>query len=113
MARLKSFFAVCMFAVLSLPAFSNVASGSTQEELRSEVAGLLKNLDLSNYDADEIDDTKVFVNFMITTSNEIVVLSTNNEDLDGLFKSRLNYQHLDTEGLENNKTYTIPVRVKI
>lgn len=50
---------------------------------------------------------------MINDYNEIIVLSTNNEDLDGYLKTSLNDKKIDISKLEYNKEYDLPVVIKL
>ena len=50
---------------------------------------------------------------MISSTGEIIVLSTNSEELDEELKSKLNYKKLKSVNLESFKTYTVPVKIKV
>jgi hypothetical protein len=57
--------------------------------------------------------TDVKISFMINDRNEMVVLSTNQSDLDLLIKAGLNYKQIDVNKLERNTTYIMPVHVDL
>ena len=44
-----------------------------------------------------------------SSNNEIVVLSTNNDNLDSMIKTSLNYKSIAAENLEQGRKYTLPV----
>ena len=52
------------------------------------------------------------ISFFINSQNEVIVVSTNNRDLDGVVKSTLNYKKIAVNELEYNKVYTVPVLIK-
>lgn len=54
----------------------------------------------------------VKVSFMINGKNELIVVNTNNKNLDGLIKSAMNYKQIAVTGLEYGKIYTIPVKIE-
>ncbi len=56
--------------------------------------------------------TTVKVSFMINGKNELIVVNTNNRNLDGLIKSAMNYKQIAVTDLEYGKIYTIPVKIE-
>ena len=48
----------------------------------------------------------------VNAQNEVIVVSTNNKDLDAIVKSTLNYKKIAVNELEYNKVYTVPVVIK-
>lgn len=96
--------------------FSSVLSASTNptnEEpsvLSTEIAALL---DSPNFRiADEI---LAKVTFVLNQKNEIVVLNvdTDNSQLEGYIKSRLNYNKLPAQMADKGVTYVVPVRLTV
>jgi hypothetical protein len=83
---------------------------SSTEKLRQEISDKLRNIDLRNYD---ITDYDVKVQFTINDKNELVVLRTDNEDLDDLIKDTLNYETLKSIDVKRNKIYSINVTLQI
>ena len=57
-------------------------------------------------------NTTVHITFMITADKQIVVLSTNSNDLDSLIKTSLNYKEIAAVNLQVDKKYTVPVTFK-
>lgn len=49
------------------------------------------------------------ISFIVNSNSELVVLSTNNRDLDDNVKSVLNYKKVAIDDLEFNKVYTLPI----
>lgn len=52
---------------------------------------------------------KVNINFLINNRNEIIVLSTTNENFDNAIKEVLNYRKVSINELKPNTVYTLPV----
>ncbi|MEY3419804.1 MAG: hypothetical protein RIR48_84, partial [Bacteroidota bacterium] len=69
----------------------------------------LNSIDFTNYIK---SDTKINISFFINSQNEVIVVATNNKDLDGVVKSTLNYKKIAVNDLEYNKVYTVPVHIK-
>ncbi|MBK8626407.1 MAG: hypothetical protein IPN86_12840 [Saprospiraceae bacterium] len=75
----------------------------------TQIQSLLKGIDYDKFVAKE---TKINITFFVNAQNEIIVVSTNNQNLDNVLKSTLNYKKVSMNELEYNKTYTIPVLIK-
>ena len=93
---------------------SSVLSASTNndEKLKSqsvekEVVNLLKkpNIDLK-------EEVLVFVKFTLNDDHEMVVLSvdSDNREIDGFIKKKLNYVKLKSKSNTDKKTFVIPIR---
>ena len=108
MKNLKSIFAVFGFALLTH--FSNAAdvSGAKKPE-GAQIRTMLNTIDFTNLVKSE---TKVNISFFINSQNEVIVVTTNNKELDGVIKSTLNYKKIAVNELEYNKVYTVPVHIK-
>ncbi len=57
-------------------------------------------------------DVTVHVTFMVNAKNEIIVMSTDQENLDSRIKSTLNYKKLKSSDIKVNTKYTLPVVLK-
>jgi hypothetical protein len=57
-------------------------------------------------------EERIQIHFTINAKNEIVILSTNNNQLDHYVKSRLNYKQLSTGDIIINERYTLPLVVR-
>ena len=111
MSNLKSAILSFVF-VLGITTFANATtdnSTSSQNELRTELTKILDKMDLGAY---EISEAKINVTFMVNSDNEVVVLSTDNKNLDQLIKGKLNYKKLNSYEGPVNKTYIIPVKIQ-
>ncbi len=99
---------------VSLVIFVGIATGSDLKKApkpeSEQIQKILQTVDFGKYIK---SDTKVEINFMINERSEIMVTSTNNENLDNLFKHVLNYHKIALGRLEYNKIYTLPVSIKI
>ncbi len=108
MKSVRSLLAVVCFAVVS-----NFAIGAETPNNRkpegAQIQAYLKGIDFNKIVK---ADTKVNISFMINAQNEILVVSTNNKDLDSILKNALNYKSISVSELEYNKIYTVPVLLK-
>lgn len=79
-----------------------------QEQLEKELSNLVDNsADWGNFDS----DVTLKISLMINADGEIVVLSTNNEDFDGVAKAILNYKKVQVDAQYRNKVLILPVRL--
>ena len=101
-------------ACITLPAVAlNVPTlddAKTSSKALTEIQTMIQDMDL-NYS--QLNNKTIKVHFMITTKNEIVVLRTNDDDLDDRIKFGLNYKELKNQDLEVNKVYILPVSFKV
>ena len=108
MKIVKNFLTMIFLAGVSQ--FVNAASISpTYDPVVTQIRTLIKGIDYDQYVGSE---TKMNITFFINAQNEIIVVSTNNKDLDEVMKSTLNYKKISMKELEYNKIYTIPVVIK-
>lgn len=106
MKVLKSFlFAVLTFASIQSATASSDPATSTAGEIKEMLQATIESKDFTN-------DTKVYITFMLNTKNEVMVMSTNSDGLDGVIKSTLNYHIISSVDLEQGKVYTLPVLLK-
>ena len=88
------------------------ASANTNPETttaRNEIKTMIQKANLA---ASLKNDVTVNVTFMITDNNEMIILSTDQENLDSRIKSTLNYKKLKSSDMKVNVTYTLPVILK-
>ncbi|MBK8515549.1 MAG: hypothetical protein IPL55_04450 [Saprospiraceae bacterium] len=108
MNNVKKFLTVVCFALVA-----NFASASdltyNKKPEGAQIQTLLNAIDFTNYLKVE---TKVNISFFVNEKNEVIVVDTNNKDLDGIVKSTLNYKKIAVTELEYNKVYTVPVQIK-
>lgn len=108
MKSVKNLLAVVCFALAAN--FVNAAELTNIKKPESaQIQSILKTIDFQNFIENE---TKVSISFFINAQNEIIVVSTNNKDLDAIVKSTLNYKKIAVNELEYNKVYTVPVVIK-
>lgn len=108
MSKLKLILSAFALVCLSTATFANPIPGA-KDQLRTEIANYINNINFSTAD---VDDEVLYVHFMLNSKNEIIVLSTDNEDLDQKIKGELNYRAVKVKGVEQNKVYTLPIRVE-
>lgn len=108
MKNLKSIIAVFGFALMTQ--FVNAAeiSGVKKSE-GAQIQNILNTIDFTGMVK---SDTKVNISFFINSQNEVIVVATNNKELDGVVKSTLNYKKIAVNELDYNKVYTVPVHIK-
>src|SRR5690606_37579422 len=71
----------------------------------TQIQKMLTDLVLSSRVA---QGTKINISFLVNAKNEIIVLSTNNNDYDSLIKNTLNYRKISMSELAYNTVYTLP-----
>ena len=112
MKKLKGLFAPIFALLLTTSAFANTNpiknSDLAKDELRKIIAKKIKSLDLSNL---QIKDNDVKIQFTINDENEIIVLRTDNKELDKLVKSSLNYRETGIQNLSKNTLYSISIKL--
>ncbi len=108
----KSFFSLCclafFFAVNSFATNTETPIEGEPASVTTQVQNYLNGLDVKLIDGEK----KVLVDFILNDKGEIMILSTNDKNLDLSIKQRLNYKKLTNHGLESNKTYTFPLVFK-
>jgi hypothetical protein len=103
----KSILMTALFALIV-----GTATASTNPETnsaRNEIKELIKKADLAE---NLKSNVTVNVKFMVNANNEIIVMSTDQKNLDGRIKSSLNYKKLKSSDMDINVTYTLPVVLK-
>lgn len=98
---------VCFFIAAN---FVNAAELNTIKKPESaQIQTMLNTINFQNFIESE---TKINISFFINAQNEVIVVSTNNLDLDSIVKNTLNYKKIAVNELEYNKVYTVPVLIK-
>ncbi|MET1260022.1 MAG: hypothetical protein HRT65_10970 [Flavobacteriaceae bacterium] len=100
---------ICAVALMAFgTATANVQPEETTKKLSTQIH---KMLETNSFDI--VDDLTANVRFTINKEGEIVVLSvdTDDQDLEGFVKGRLNYQKVDITAFKEGKMYTVPVRI--
>jgi len=88
------------------------ASANTNPETntaRNEIKTLIQKADFAS---NLKNDMTVNVTFTVNAKNEIIIISTDQENLDSSIKSTLNYKKLKSSDMKVNVTYTLPVVLK-
>jgi hypothetical protein len=102
-----------VFLMLGLVVVSTMMFASPKNNILNSEGKQIQKMLISNNIMTAVDkDTKVNISFLVNGQNEIIVLSTNNQDLDQAIKSALNYQKISVSELEYNTVYTLPVSFK-
>jgi len=100
---------LCLTFVLVLVSFSAEAHTSFAPDSKPEYAQLKKYLQKIDFTSFVKGATKINVNFLINSKNEVIVISTSDKDMDFTVKNALNYKQIEVSDLEYNKIYTLPV----
>lgn len=108
MKNVKNVMFVLGLALLSLGVQAAVVPSAINPE-GVQIQKMLTPLDLSSQVA---KGTKINISFLVNAKNEIIVLSTNNNDFDSLIKNTLNYRKISMSELAYNTVYTLPVEFK-
>jgi hypothetical protein len=87
---------------------ASASTNPTKESARTEIKEMIVNAKITQ---DLTAEIKVNVSFQINVKNEIIVISTDNDDFDTSLKSVLNYQKLKSSDICIGKTYTLPIRL--
>ena len=104
----KNIFLAFCLTILGITSYANTKPSIKKDEA-NQIQSYLEKVDFKEFIS---SDTKLIIHFMINDYNEIVVLSTNNEDLDGYLKNSLNDKKIDISKLAYNKEYDLPILIK-
>ena len=104
----KVFFALLFVSVAGM-SFAKADNPIKTEgaELRMEILSLIGIPPL-----DGSLEERVLIQFTVNAQNEVVILSTDNVELDSYIKSKLNYKQLKTTDVVINERYSLPLVVK-
>jgi hypothetical protein len=102
--------AICFSALALVGSANNTDKNSTAKSETNQIQSYLNNLDYRKFIQASTD---LQVHFIISDQNEIVVVSTNNIELDAYIKNNLNYKSVQTTSLSHNTTYILPVHIVI
>ena len=106
----KVFFAITFSILISSFAFANPATvlepTESTKTVTSEIKTIIQNLAI---DLDQLKSKTIKLKFLINESDELVVLSTGDSNLDRTFKNALNYKEVDATDMKHNKVYILPV----
>lgn len=100
-----------MFAILMTSSlFASPANdpANLRSALTAEITSHIIKLNLADVTS---ASRELKIQFMVNDKNELVILRTNNEDLDGVVKSNLNYKMLKTQDVDRNTVYSIKVNI--
>jgi hypothetical protein len=99
-----------MFILVLNTAFANEADPASVKKTEvNQIQSMLKSIDYGKFLEKE---TKLNISFFVNDQSEIIIVSTNNENLDSVIKSTLNYRKISLDKLAFNKVYTVPVVIK-
>lgn len=101
-------FSLLMSIAFVLPMSASIGDNESKfpEKAQTEINQLVSKID---FDVDALNSEKVKMYFIVNVKNEIVILKTNNENVDATLKNNLNYKALKSTDLEINKVYILPI----
>jgi hypothetical protein len=111
MKKVKHAIVAICFITMALLTNANNDKRPPLAAQKSETVQIQSYLDNLDYRKFIPASTDLQINFLVSDAKEIVVVSTNNLELDAFIKSNLNYKSLETNKLERNTTYTINVHI--
>ena len=103
----KLFFTLAFLSITFLTNAASITEPQSEKALAKEIKQLLVSSEIA-----KLTDESFAINFMVNNQNEIVVTSTSSNVADSYVKNLLNYQKIDTKGLEVFKVYTLKVKVE-
>jgi len=88
---------------------ATASTNPTFTDARKEIKKLIIKSDMIGTIQEEVT---LNVTFMVNDKNEIIVMSTDNEDYDYSIKAILNYKKLKSSDMKINTNYTLPLVLK-
>ncbi|WP_235299433.1 hypothetical protein [Portibacter marinus] len=109
MRNSKLFFAAIICALFT--SFSTFANDLdvNPDEIRKEIVDMVKTIDISDM---EKQYERTYVQFIVNSKNEIVVVNVSKREFAERIKNKLNYKKLKTEDVQRNEIYTVPLVFK-
>ncbi len=103
----KSLLLSALFTLVlgTVSANTNPENNSAREEIKQLIT---KSHLVSNIQA----ETTVNITFIVNEENELIVMSTDDVEVDRAIKSVLNYKKLKSSDMMVNNTYTLPITLK-
>ena len=107
---------IAMMMVFTLMAGDTVTGNdihkieTARTSLENEIVQKICDIEISDKDMDILS---VKMQFLINDKNELIVLRTDNEKVDKILKSRLNYVELETRNIERNTPYSIKITLRL
>ncbi len=103
------FLALSFVIACSVTSFANVNPNAHSAEIRNEIKTLIKDIDVSKMDNKEMT---VKLQFIVNSSNEIVVVNVSDNEFESHLKNRLNYRKLKSKDTVKNKIYSLDIKFK-
>ncbi len=105
----KSILFTALFALVLGTATASSITDPETKTARKEIKTMIQKANWASYLK---EDVTVNVTFLVNAKNEIIIMSTDKENLDSRIKSTLNYKKLKSSDMKVNVTYTLPVKLK-
>ncbi len=111
MRKIKSLLFPVFALLLSTSVFASTIpykNTVSEDMLRKEIVQKFKSVDISSMN---LKDNSVRVQFIINDNNELIVLKTDNKEIDALVKIVLNYKEVKVRDLSRNSLYAISLKL--
>ena len=105
----KSFLSLSLVAALAVSSFASTIPTNASKKKSTTVNAIQKSIQSLKLDVKQLEVDKVKLKFMVNENNEIIVLSTEDSELDGRLKSALNYKAVSSNDLTPYKIYILPI----
>lgn len=107
-----SVLSVAAALLFSANAFATEGKPDTKEpevKVSAEIGDLLRS---NRIELEGDEEINAFVRFTLNNEGQLVVLSvrTDSPSIESFVKAKLNYQEVKTSGLQQGKTYEVPIR---
>ncbi|MFT4567011.1 MAG: hypothetical protein ACI9FN_001974 [Saprospiraceae bacterium] len=103
----KSVLSLGLVITVILP---SIASPNAPEASNTVIQKIAKTISQLAIDYSEYAGKELKVKFLINESDELIILSTYDSELDLYIKSALNYVHVPNSDLKAHKIYILPVK---
>lgn len=88
------------------------AEGPDSVERGPFVSDVVELLEKSNINFERYNNSFVLIDLMVTDDGRIIVVRTDDRNMDSSIKGALNYKEVETDSLLTNHVYTLPVLFK-
>lgn len=106
----RNILSIALAAAVVLPSFASNAPTDIIEPSSSAIKEITLKIKNVDFDYAEYNKLEIMLKFMVNQDNELIVLSTDDSEIDATLKSALNYKSIDTKEFKPYKVYILPIR---
>lgn len=99
-----------LFSAFSFFAMASTTNTEPVKSMQKQLSELIKKSNF--YKSHKVQEVKIIVRFTFNDDNEIVVISTDNEDYDESIKAVMNYKALELDEDLSSRVFILPIRVE-